>query len=345
MLMVQLENVAQLGNFPITTTELNEDDYQQALAESPLVHATTKEECRDVVQMIHHVASIARMNELPQVHTQLRIVSLVYRPSTQRFALFAVYPYGMMVVDLMQSGTLATKRRDMHGRASEEPDVPAWYEADDVYVLSKLLKTARDIYVTVVQGALTVVGTLKTGQRYVIAIPQADQVFGFLPMSLLDRIDETAQASLVAMRVEELEAIKKRGRDVVKLLRDKDKKRHPIAELHIFTKDDEPGAVFYQFPQVSDASFVIPDTIARNPFDRVALNPELLMLPDRGSVSMYIPPAEPASRESEGSIKTYVRKPIQLSWSRGSMVTWELLMPVVPHYFRYVKRKEYRHAV
>jgi hypothetical protein len=335
MLMVQLENVAQLGTFPITTTELNEDDYQRALAEFPLVHATTKEECRAVVHMIHHVASIARMNELPQVRTQLRIVSAVYRPSTQRFALFAAYQYGMMVVDLMQSVALATKWRDMHGSASEEPDVPAWYEADDVYVLSKLLTTARDIYVTVVQGALTVVGTLKTGQRYVIAISQADQkVFGFLPLSLLDRIDETAQASLVAMRVEELETIKKRGRDVVKLLRDKNKKRHPVAELHLFTKDDEPGAVFYQFPQVSDASFVIPDTIARNPFDRVALNPELLMLPDRGSVSMYIPPAEPTSRGLDGSSKTYVQKPIQLHWSRGSMVTWELLMPVVPHYFR-----------
>ncbi len=329
MLTTQLENVAQLGKFPITTTELDEDNYQQALAEFPFVHATTKEECRAVVQMIQHVASIARMNDL----SQLRSVSVVYRPSTQRFALFAAHRYGVMVVDLMQSFALATKWRDMHGSAPEEPEVPAWYEADDVYLLSKLLKTASDIYVTVVKGALTVVGTLKTGQRYLILISKADQkVIGFPPLSLLDRIDETAQASLVAMRVEELETIKKRGREVVKLLRDKDKKRYIVAELHLFTKDDEQGAVFYQFPQVSDASFVISDTTALNPFDLVALNPELLMLPDRGSVSMYIPPAEPESWELEGSSKKYVQKPLQLHWSHGHLVAWELVMPMVPYY-------------
>lgn len=331
MLTAQLENVAQLGKFPGTTTELNEDDYQQALAEFPLVHATTKEECRAVVQMIQHVASIARMNDLPQ----LRSVSVVYRPSTQRFALFAAHRYRMMVVDLMQSFALATKWRDMHGSAPKEPEAPTWYEADDVYLLSKLLKTASDIYVTVVKGALAVVGTLKTGQRYLISISKADpKVTGFPSLSLLGCINETAQASLVAMRVEELETIKKRGREVVKLLRDKDKKRHPVAELHLFTKDDEQGAVFYQFPQVSDASFVIPDTIALNPFDLVALNPELLILPERGSVSMYIPPAELKSWKLEGSSKKYVQKPFQLQWSNGHFVTWEIVMPVVPFYLR-----------
>jgi hypothetical protein len=331
MLTTQLGNVAQLGKFPITTAELNEDDYRQALAESPLVHATTKEECRDVVQMIQHVASIARMNFLPHLHS----VSVVYRPSAQRFALFAAHQYGIMVVDLMQSVALATKWRDMHGRASEEPEILTWYEADDVYLLSQLLKTASDIYVTVVTGALTFVGTLKTGQRYLISISKADRkVIDHPPLSLLKWINETAQASLVAMRAEELETIKKRGREVVKLLRSKNKKRHPIAELHLFTKDDDQGAVFYQFPKVSDTSFVISDAIVRNPFDRVAFNPELLILPDRGSVSMYIPPAELKSGELEGSSKKYVQKPIQLHWSRGSTETWELVMPMVPHYFR-----------
>lgn len=331
MLKTQLENVAQLGKFPITTTELNEDDYLNALAEFPLAYAATKDECRAVVQMIQHVATTARMNDLQR----LRSVSVVYLPVTQRFSLFAAHQYGMMVVDLMQSFALATKWRDMRGETPKEPDAPAWYDADDVWMASKLLKDAADVYVMVVKGALTMVGTLKTSQRYVISISKADQgAVGVPPLSLLDWINRDTQASAVFANVASLAELKKRGREVVKLLRERDNKRNYTAELHLFTRSDQENAVFFKFPQVSSTEAKAPEAVVIAPFDLVAVNPDLLIIPDRGSVSLYIPPAEPKSWEPEGSDKKYVQKPLQLQWLNGHFVTWELVMPMVPYYLR-----------
>lgn len=331
MLTTQLENVAQLGKFPITTTELSEEDYQDALAEFPLAYAMAKDECRAVVQMFQHVATIARMNGLPQ----LRSVSVVYLPVTQRFSLFAAHQYGMMVVDLMQSLALATKWRDMRGETPEEPDAPAWYDADDVWMASKLLKDATDIYVTVVKGALTMTGSLKTGQRYVISISKADQkVIGFPPLSLLDWINRDTQASAVFANVAPLADLKKRGREVAKLLRERDNKREYTAKLHLFTRSDQENAVFFKFPQVSDTEAKVSEAVVIAPFDLVAVNPDLLVLPDRGSVSLYVPPAEPKPWEPEGSDKKYVQKPLQLQWLNDDFVTWELVMPMVPYYLR-----------
>jgi hypothetical protein len=323
MLTTQLENVAQLGKFPITTTELDRHLYNHVYQTLPLLcKADTKHEVKELLSTLKLLNTAAQMSALPH----FRVIGVVYVPEIQRFSLFAAHKYGIVLVDLMQS--VATTWSE--GRHIEEPVVVAWYPAEEVQTFVNVLKDATDIHITIDQESLTAVGTLKTGQRYLVELSKFE-IKG-PPVSVVNLVSRSAQPSIVFQTVASLADIKKRGREVVKLLRDKDKKRYIVAELHLFTKDDEQGAVFYQFPQVSDASFVIFDTTALNPFDLVALNPELLMLPDRGSVSMYIPPAEPESWELEGSSKKYVQKPIQLHWSRGYTVTWELLMPMVPYY-------------
>jgi len=324
MLTTQLENVAQLGKFPITTTELDRHLYNHVYQTLPLCKAETKQEVKELLSTLKLLSTAAQMNIWP--HS--RAIGVVYVPEIQRFSLFAAHQYCMVLVDLMQSVSAATTWSE--GRHIEEPVVGAWYPAEEVQTLVNVLKDATDIHITIDQGSLTAVGTLKTGQRYLVKLSKSE-IKG-PPVSVVNLVSRSAQPSIVFQTVASLADIKKRSREVVKLLRDKDKKRRPIAELHLFTKDDEQGAVFYQFPKVSGASFVISDTIALNPFDLVALNPELLMLPDRGSVSMYIPPAEPESWKLEGSSKKFVQKPIQLHWSRGYTVTWELLMPMVPYY-------------
>lgn len=334
MLTTQLENVSRLGKFPITTTELNEEDYQNALAEFPIASAMTKEECRAVVQALQHVATIARMNDWPR----LRGLGVVYLPVTQRFSLFAAHEYGMMVVDLTQSFAAATKWRDMRGKildAQDASDARAWYSADDVWMATKLLKDASHIYATVANGALTMAGALKTGQRYVISISEVghDGV-GVPPLSLLNLVNRDAQVSVVFANVASLAELKKRGREVARLLRERDNKRYHLAELHLFARPDQEGAVFFKFPQVLGAEAMVSGAVAVAPFDLVALDPELLVLPDRGSVSVYIPPAEPKPWEPEGTDKKYVQKPLQMQWLNGHFVVWELIMPSVPHHLR-----------
>lgn len=329
MIATQLENATRLGKFPITTAELNEDDYRQARAELPLFQASSKEECRDVLQTLKHVYAIASENEL----FHLRLIGVVYVPAIQRFALFAAHQYGMMLVDLMQSVSLATKWCDMCGQAPNEPEAPAWYEADDVKLLATLLKEATDIYATVVRGSLTVVGTIKTGQRYLIRLSKAD--YDGPPVSLVNWINRTTPVSITFLNVATLAEMKKHGREVVKMLRERQKNaKHVSAELHIFANPDGDGSVFYQFPHVSSSPVTANLAIVVNPFDLFALNPEFLIIPDRGSVSMYVPPAEPKPWEPEGSNKKYVQKPLQLQWSNSHTVTWEIIMPLVPYYLR-----------
>lgn len=323
MLTTQLENVAQLGEFPITTTELDRHLYNHVYQTLPLCKADTKREVKELLSTLKLLSTAAQMNVWPH----LRAIGVVYVPEIQRFSLFAAHQYCMVLVDLMQSVSAATTWSE--GRHIEEPVVGAWYPAEEVQTLVNVLKDATDIHITIDQGSLTAVGTLKTGQRYLVKLSESE-IKG-PSVSLVTWVSRSEQPTIVFQTVASLADIKKRSREVVRLLRDKDKKRRPIAELHLFTKDDEQGAVFYQFPEVTGASFVISDAIALNPFDLVALNPELLMLPDRGSVSMYIPPAEPKLREES---KSFVRGPLQLYWSHGHLVAWELVMPMVPHFLR-----------
>lgn len=326
MLTTQLENVAQLGKFPNTTTELDRHLYNHVYQTLPLCEADTKHEVKELLSTLKLSSTAARMNVSPH----LRAIGVVYVPEIQRFSLFAAHHYGVVLVDLMQSVSAATTWSG--GRHIKEPIVVAWCPPEEVQTLVNVLKDATYIHITIGQRSLTAVGTLKTGQRYLVKLSESG--VNCPPVSLVNLVSRSAQPSIVFQTVASLADIKKRGKEVVKALREQKKNKHPVAELHLFTKDDKQGAVFYQFPQVSDASFVISDTIALNPFDLVALNPELLILPDHGSVSMYIPPAESKSREMEGSSKKYVQKPIQLHWSHGHLVVRELVMPLVPYYLR-----------
>jgi hypothetical protein len=323
MLTTQLENVAQLGKFPITTTELDRHLYHHVYQTLPLCKADTKQEVKELLSTLKLLSTAARMNVLPY----LRAIGVVYVPEIQRFSLFATYQRGMVLVDLMQSVSAATTWSE--GRHIEEPVVGAWCLAEEVQTLVNVLKDATDIHITIDRGSPTAVGTLKTGQRYLVKLSKSE-IKG-PPVSLVNLVSRSAQPSIVFQTVASLADIKKRGKEVAKVLREQKKIKRPIAELHLFSKSDTHSHVFFQFPTVSPTEFVVSDAAVVHSFALVALDPEILLLPERGAVSLHIPPAEPNVWDER---KSFVWKPLQLYWSHGHLVAWELVMPMEPCYLR-----------
>lgn len=326
MITTQLENVSSLGKFPVTTTELDRHLYNHVCQTLPLCKADTKQEAKELLSTLKLLSTAAQKNCLPH----LRAIGVVYVPEIQRFSLFAAHQYGMVLVDLMQSVSAATAWSE--GRHIEEPVVGAWYPAEEVQTLVNVLKDATDIHITIDRESLMAAGTLKTGQRYLVELSKSE-IKG-PPVSLVNWVSRSAQPSIVFQTVATLADIKKRGKEAVKVLREQKKIKHPIAELHLFSKSDTHSHVFFQFPTVSPTEFVVSDAAIVNSFALVALDPEFLLLPERGAVSLRIPPAEPKSWEPGDSSKKYVQKPIQLCWSHGHLVVWELVMPMVPHFLR-----------
>ncbi len=319
MLTTQLENVAQLGKFPITTTELDCHLYNHVYQTLPLLcKADTKQEVKELLSTLKLLSTAAHMSTL----AHFRVIGVVYVPEIQRFSLFAAHKYGIVLVDLMQS--VATTWSE--GRHIEEPVVVAWYPAEEVQTFVNVLKDATDIHITIEQESLTAVGTLKTGQRYLVELSKFE-IKG-PPVSVVNLVSRSAQPSIVFQTVASLADIKKRGKEVVKVLRKQKKDKHLVAELHLFSKSDT-HSVFFQFPKVSPTEFVVSDAAIVNSFALVALDPEILLLPERGAVSLHIPPAEPKLWEES---KSFVQKPLQLHWSHGHLVAWELVMPMVPYY-------------
>lgn len=328
MITTQLEDAARLGKFPITTTELDEKAYQRVLAEPPLFRAETKEESRDVIQTLEHVCAFAASS----YSFLAPVAGVVFLNEERRFALFAGHSFALILVVLDQSNSAALTWLGARERLQASAEAVAWYEAGDVKVLSSLLKGAVTLHAAVVDEALMVAGVLETEQRFLICLSRSDRTG--LPVQLVSSANRATPVSIVFSDAATLVRMKKRWREATSVLRKQQGGDHDLVKMHIYADPGGSGTVLYQFPQLSLTPMTAANATVVAPFDLVALYPEFLVSPERGSVTMYVPPAELGPGEAGKPGETFVRKSLHLYWTLGQFSTKVVIAPMTPFHVR-----------